>query len=405
MDSNASDAESTACDENMESRGMPAGCVFVASLSKLLKDSELSTSVLQHFSQWGLVLNVKVFRDWMQRPYGFVQFASQEDALKALNEASGTLLNGRYIRCEPARVNRTIYLGQMSENTSKPEIEKLAESFGGVEDVTVIKTTTTQSITTGAFLRYQYRDDAIKAYLVLQHDPPFQAATVEWATNLNQPTKRMNNLMENTTSSTLFLKNLPPSINQDDLRNNLLSYGNISSVVIVGRTSVRKRGVGNNNDTRCAIVHYASYEDAKKAQEIENGKIWNGYKIKAFFKDCECLRNDSVKFDKLRKPYPPGQCVSSAMAKMSMARSQKTPDQVVNKANSFNSSLYPPSNYSRPQKREYKSNGGLANSMSQLPNILISLFSVRIQQSRKLGLSYNHVQVDIKFDDVHYITL
>lgn len=45
------------------------------SLSKLLKDSDLSTSVLQHFSHWGLVLNVKVFRDWMQRPYGFVQFA------------------------------------------------------------------------------------------------------------------------------------------------------------------------------------------------------------------------------------------------------------------------------------------------------------------------------------------
>ncbi|KAI8581112.1 hypothetical protein K450DRAFT_198156 [Umbelopsis ramanniana AG] len=367
VDSNASDAGSTACDENMDSRGMPAGCVFVASLSKLLKDSELSTSVLQHFSQWGLVLNVKVFRDWMQRPYGFVQFASQEDAQKALKEASGTLLNGRYIRCEPARVNRTIYLGQMPENTSKTEIQQLAESFGCIEDVTIIKTTATHSTTVGAFIRYQYRDDAIKAYLVLHHDPPFQAMTVEWATNLNQSSKKMNNLMEVASSSTLVIKNLPPGINQDDLRNYLMSSGNISSVVLVGKTPVRKRTAANNNDPRCAFVRYASYEDAKKAQEIENGKVWNGYKIKAFFKDCESLRNDSVKFDKFKKPYPPGQCVSSSMAKLNMARSQKTPDQIVNKTYSLNSSLVPSSStYPRPQKRDYKPKGSLANSISQL---------------------------------------
>jgi RNA recognition motif-containing protein len=65
------------------------------------------------------------------------------------------------------------------------------------------------------------------------------------------------------------MKNLPPGINQDDLRNNLTSYGSISSVVIVGRTSVRKRGAANNSDPRCAFVRYATYEAAKKAQENE----------------------------------------------------------------------------------------------------------------------------------------
>lgn len=46
------------------------------------------------------------------------------------------------------------------------EIQQLAESFGGIEDITLIKNITVQSITAGAFIRYQYRDDAIKAYLV-----------------------------------------------------------------------------------------------------------------------------------------------------------------------------------------------------------------------------------------------
>jgi hypothetical protein len=49
---------------------------------------------------------------------------SIEDAQTALKEASGTVLNGRYIRCEPARVNRTIYLGQMPENTNKTVMTK-----------------------------------------------------------------------------------------------------------------------------------------------------------------------------------------------------------------------------------------------------------------------------------------
>lgn len=33
-----------------------------------------------------------------------------EDAKRALQEAPGTVLDGRSIRCEPARVNRTICL-------------------------------------------------------------------------------------------------------------------------------------------------------------------------------------------------------------------------------------------------------------------------------------------------------
>lgn len=31
-------------------------------------------SVTEHFKRWGHLLNVKVLKDWMQRPYSFVQF-------------------------------------------------------------------------------------------------------------------------------------------------------------------------------------------------------------------------------------------------------------------------------------------------------------------------------------------
>lgn len=82
----------------------------------------------------------------------------------------------------------------------------------------------------------------------------------------------MNHLIEAASGSTLIIKNLPPGINQDDLRNKLMTYGNISSVVIVGRNPGRKRGAASNCDPRCAFVHYMTVEDAKKAQETE--VIW-----------------------------------------------------------------------------------------------------------------------------------
>lgn len=73
----------------------------------------------------------------------------------------------------------------------------------------------------------------------------------------------------------------------------------------------------------------------------------------ATFKDCDSLRNDNFKINKLRKPHPPGQCVSSSMAKLNIARSQKSSNQVVNKTVSFNPSLASPT-YTSKQKRQYK---------------------------------------------------
>jgi hypothetical protein len=44
------------------------------SLAAIRTDEQLKESVTQHFSKWGTLLDVKVFRDSQQRPYSFVQF-------------------------------------------------------------------------------------------------------------------------------------------------------------------------------------------------------------------------------------------------------------------------------------------------------------------------------------------
>lgn len=47
---------------------------FFLSLNKNVEDEELNSSVFNHFKQWGKLLGVKVLKDWLKRPYAFVQF-------------------------------------------------------------------------------------------------------------------------------------------------------------------------------------------------------------------------------------------------------------------------------------------------------------------------------------------
>jgi len=51
---------------------------FLNSLAASKSDAELSESVTRHFEKWGTLRNVKVLKDWMQRPYSFVQFEVRE---------------------------------------------------------------------------------------------------------------------------------------------------------------------------------------------------------------------------------------------------------------------------------------------------------------------------------------
>lgn len=44
------------------------------SLNKDLEDTDLQSCVYNHFEQWGHLLGVKVLKDWLKRPYAFVQY-------------------------------------------------------------------------------------------------------------------------------------------------------------------------------------------------------------------------------------------------------------------------------------------------------------------------------------------
>lgn len=120
--------------EQVQEKADPLGCLFVASLSSSRTDEQLQESVLHHFQQWGEIVDVKVMKDWANRPYAFVQFRHARDAQRALVEANSTMIHNRPIRIEQAKVNRTLFLAKFARYASRDEMMRILERFGPLEE-------------------------------------------------------------------------------------------------------------------------------------------------------------------------------------------------------------------------------------------------------------------------------
>jgi RNA recognition motif-containing protein len=57
---------------------------------------------------------VKLLKDRSSRPYAFVQFQNVEEADKAIAMTQNYPLDGRKLRVEKAKVNRTLFIAKFS---------------------------------------------------------------------------------------------------------------------------------------------------------------------------------------------------------------------------------------------------------------------------------------------------
>ncbi|KAG0275053.1 hypothetical protein BGZ95_009237 [Linnemannia exigua] len=238
-------------------KGDPQACLFVASLAATRTDSQLAESVTKHFQKWGSLMNVKVLKDWMQRPYSFVQFETIEDAQRAMIEAQNTIVDGRHIRIEQARVNRTLFILRFSRGTTEQDLIDALEQYGPVEDVSIFHDPRPNSKHKRyAFAKFAYRDDAISAYTALRATSKW---TVEWAPNLlsqNQIEKE-----------SVFVGQLNPGlVTEGALQERFQDYGNIKNIHLVKRNN----NLGVSRTTAFAFIEYDSEQAARRAIDHEN---------------------------------------------------------------------------------------------------------------------------------------
>ncbi|KAG0737571.1 hypothetical protein G6F60_005819 [Rhizopus arrhizus] len=203
-------------------KGNPAACIFVASLNKNVQDSELNKSVFEEFKQWGRLLN------------------NVEDSKRALEESQGMTLNGRSIRCEPARI------GNDNRSNRQQYLTLRLSVFGEIENIFVPQQDPSKFYM--AFVRYRYRDDAIHAFIVSEKE-------VDW----------------------LLKRNLSESTSEEELNELFGQYGIIIYIRVIRKHRENEKKV-------FAFIKYQSESEANTAIQHQNGINWKGNDLYVCFR-------------------------------------------------------------------------------------------------------------------------
>lgn len=260
-------------------RDRPSSCVFVASLSSSYSDDELCNSVTNYFTKWGTLGGVKVLRDPHNRPYAFVQYNNDGDANRAILEAHNTELGGRIIRCEHAKVNRTLFFSSATR-FSDHEMKTQMEEFGEIEqlfpsnDKGYLMSICQES--ESWYVKFAYREDAIRAFANLKTDG---SKVIEWAQNIesdqyseledsqdelsvidNYYSRNLkDDMLPTFDKKSVFVGQLSVSVTKEELSRRFSTHGEIVEIVLTKRPK-----------TSFAFVKYQDEISAASAVEKEN---------------------------------------------------------------------------------------------------------------------------------------
>ncbi|KAJ3253876.1 hypothetical protein HK103_007676 [Boothiomyces macroporosus] len=244
---------------NKVEKALPTACLFVASLCINKTDEQLSASVYSIFKKYGELLNIKVLRDLKQRPFSFVQFKNHQDADRAFVEAAGTVLHGRKIRIEKAKVNRTIYASRIKD-MNEEQLRSVFEQFGEIEDLQVLRDYATGDSKGSVFVKYCYREDAA---CKVKYD-----WVVEWSNNLEKADRQRD-------PYSIFVGKLDLSVTKEVLQQKFSEFGKI----------VECQFLGESKGLKSSFIQYESAESVKTAIKLMNGQVFCKRIIKVEYKE------------------------------------------------------------------------------------------------------------------------
>ncbi|GEQ70753.1 hypothetical protein JCM33374_g4432 [Metschnikowia sp. JCM 33374] len=263
------------------SKRRPSSCMFVASLRSTCSDDELCRSVTRHFQVYGELASVKVLRDPMNRPYAFVQYTNDRDCKQAIKMGHNSELDGRKLRCEAAKVNRTLFISSFRE-TRKSDLQQLVRDFGETELIApsshtgrVIDASSPDS-SFNWFVKFSYRDDAIRAFASLSDNEEYH---VEWAQNIDDVPVKSSQFDK----FSIFIGQLPASVTEADIRYHFSSHGTIKEVSIIHKSF-----------STFAFVTFAEEAAAASAVARDNHSMFMNKTIHVQYREITSKANSRV---------------------------------------------------------------------------------------------------------------
>jgi len=271
-----------------DTKGPPQACLFVASLSNETTEESLRA----FFAQSGAEspLKIKILKDRSARPYAFVQFQTVESANKAQQYTDTKLFNGRKIRVEKAKVNRTLFIAKMDRNFTTAQLREATEPYGQIENVSIIKNYQTNKSKGCGFVKFVYREDAMSAFTGLKNSQ--RKWIIEWATSTNDPESL------GIDRNNIFVGGLNPNeVTKEILEEKFRQYGNVESLTLVNRDfdiGTTQAGSVENSSTQrnaYAFIRFTDSSCAEMAIEQENGGDWFNRKIRVQYCESQEMKN------------------------------------------------------------------------------------------------------------------
>lgn len=266
---------------NPSLRKSGVGNIYISNLHKDIDDKALHDT----FATYGSVLSSKVSCDintGASRGYGFVHYATEEDAKNAIQRLDGADLSGQVIRVyayktklerqqemEQKFVN--VFVKHLPASWTKKELDDLFQPFGAIKRSTVRADEKTQKSKGFGFVEFEQHESAAKAVQEL-NDRVVEEGAKLLVTRALKKSERLDHLRRNQMQrvkhegENLYVKNLDDDFTEEQMRKLFEQFGVVKSVRIM-MDGTRSKGFG--------FVSFETLEEAAKAISELSGKHYS----------------------------------------------------------------------------------------------------------------------------------
>lgn len=216
--------------------------VFVGGLDRETTEVDLK----EVFSQVGEITEVRLLMNPMtnkNKGFAFIRFATVEQARRALNDLKRPTINGKQCGVAPSQDSDTLFVGNICKSWSKEMLKEKLECYGidKFEELTLVEDAKNEGMNRGfAFLDFPSRADALEACRRLQkRDVIFgtdRTARVAFADTFIEPDDEIMAQVR-----TVFVDGLPPSWEEDIIKDHLRQFGKIEKVELARNMPAAKR--------------------------------------------------------------------------------------------------------------------------------------------------------------------
>ncbi|KAL5975065.1 hypothetical protein ACLOJK_031741 [Asimina triloba] len=262
------------------------GNLFVKNLNESINNVKLHDM----FAKFGKILSCKVVmsQDGKSKGYGFVQFQSDESANAAIENANGSVVEGKQICNQHMSLSHfvrkservapipdikytNLYMKNLDIEITEEFLQDKFSKFGKITNLAIAKDVKGNSRGFG-FVNFENPDDAKNAMEAMNGallgTKALYVARAQKKAEREQVLRRQFEERRNELGSNVYVKNIDDGIDDDELQELFSQCGTITSAKLMRNDKGISRGFG--------FVCFSTSEEANKAVNTFNGYMFHG---------------------------------------------------------------------------------------------------------------------------------